>query len=139
MNTPTDRGHHPDSAIGSSPQDMGLLTTRKQPISTYRAKMQYQIIIPHLTKENYPGWIAAIRLQACAPGLCQTLDDTNFTTDLLLERTIASLTNDILESIPAEAQSEEIHGNPQLQLHSLLIHITAPFSRTSPATMSHES
>lgn len=93
----------------------------------------HPIIIPRLTKANYPAPVAAIRLQAGALGLSPALKDANHAVDPLLVRTLAYLTNVILVSILGKEQSEAIHGNPELKLHPLLILITAKFNRTSPA------
>lgn len=94
---------------------------------------QHPILIPFITRSNRRAWVATIRLQAGALGLSTVLDDANFTADAPLVRTLAPLTKSILESIPADAQTEAIHGNPELKLHPLLIHITNKFNRTSPA------
>lgn len=96
----------------------------------------HNILIPALTKSHFPKWVTKIRLQAGDLGLTPAIEDPNFTPDQLLVRTIASLTNAILESIPSEVKSEAIHGTSDLKLYPLLLAINSKFNLIS--TVDHE-
>lgn len=72
-------------------------------------------------------------MQAGALRLTQAVDDSYFQVDALQMRTLVSFMNAVLNSIPTEAQSEAIHGNPDLQLHPLLRQITQECNCSSAA------
>lgn len=94
---------------------------------------QHPIPIPSLTRANFPAWVASIILKAGALGLTAALHDSTFTPDPLLVRTLASITNPILDSIPTDTQSEAIHGNAELQYYPLLHAIHNKLNRNSTA------
>lgn len=91
----------------------------------------HPITIPSLERANFPSWVAAIRLRAGVLNLSTAIEDPNFTADPIFVRTLASLTNAIIKSITSEAQSESIHGNPDLKIQPQLRHIDRKYNRTS--------
>lgn len=91
------------------------------------------IIIPKLNKSSFVARVAAMHQQAGALGLKTAIDDPKFTAEPLLIRTLASLTNAILESIPTGAPREAIYGNPELKIHPILRQLLAKCNGTSTA------
>lgn len=102
--------------------------------------MQNQrIIILSLSEVNFPAWVGAISLQAGALGIKKAIDDPTLIANTLLVRTLASLTNAILESVPCEGEIEAMHGNPDVKLHPLLRHIHSTYNLNPTLAGNHET
>lgn len=69
---------------------------------------QHPILTPNLTTSTIPACITVIRLKSGALGVFAALEDANATPYPRIVRTLPSLTNGMIDSIPSEAQSEAL-------------------------------
>lgn len=91
--------------------------------------------MPSFARPNFTAWVAANLFQAGRLGLTTAIDYPNFVVDPPMARPLPSLTNEIIASIPAEAQCEAMHGIPDLQLHLLRRQMDTKYNQSTTAVV----